>query len=405
MSFMNGLKYWGQVLLLPIYWFSFITPRSKKIWLLGSSFGHRFADNPKYFYLYLSQMQSETIRPIWISKKKEIVELLQKEGYEAYQSGSLKAIFYCLRAGVYIFDNYSKDISFWLSAGAKKVNLWHGVGNKKINYDNRFDTVRHPKNRWESFKTYLRRLSDEKPSHYILATSSVMAKIFASAFRVDLSHVIVEGYPRNDILLSDKIRNIYSEEERDTIAILQQIRKDGGKVIFYMPTFRQSESKFFHVMDLASFNEFLKDKKYFFFNKLHPKSKLRQKFEEIQYSNIKNISSDVDTYSILAYGDMLVTDYSSIYSDYLMLNRPSVLFPYDYEEYSSNTRDCYFEYEDYMKDKKAYNQDQLMESIHSVFCEDLCESGRLEVRDWMYETTDGNACERLYNKVVNLLHS
>lgn len=41
-------KYWGQLLLLPVYWLSFLFPRNKRIWLFGSTFGKRFADNPKY---------------------------------------------------------------------------------------------------------------------------------------------------------------------------------------------------------------------------------------------------------------------------------------------------------------------------------------------------------------------
>ena len=44
----DRLKYWGQLLLLPVYWLSFLFPRNKKIWLFGSTFGRRFADNPRY---------------------------------------------------------------------------------------------------------------------------------------------------------------------------------------------------------------------------------------------------------------------------------------------------------------------------------------------------------------------
>ena len=51
----NGLKYWGQLLLLPVYWLSFLVPGNKNIWVFGSTFGRRFADNPRYFYLYVSQ--------------------------------------------------------------------------------------------------------------------------------------------------------------------------------------------------------------------------------------------------------------------------------------------------------------------------------------------------------------
>ena len=55
----NRVKYWGQLLGLPIYWLSFCVPRKKNIWLFGSTFGRRFADNPRYLYLYASQHKDE----------------------------------------------------------------------------------------------------------------------------------------------------------------------------------------------------------------------------------------------------------------------------------------------------------------------------------------------------------
>ena len=60
----EGIKYWSQLLILPIYVLSFLVPRNKRIWLFGSTFGRRFADNPRYFYLYLCQHPEESIRPI-----------------------------------------------------------------------------------------------------------------------------------------------------------------------------------------------------------------------------------------------------------------------------------------------------------------------------------------------------
>lgn len=83
-------------MLLPIYWFSILFSRNKRIWLFGSTFGRRFADNPRYFYLYVSQMarkndvqdnpcmvDGKMIRAIWISHNKEIVEFLKEKGYQA----------------------------------------------------------------------------------------------------------------------------------------------------------------------------------------------------------------------------------------------------------------------------------------------------------------------------------
>ncbi|RDU21866.1 CDP-glycerol glycerophosphotransferase family protein [Anaerosacchariphilus polymeriproducens] len=404
---MATIKYWAQIFLLPIYWFSFIIPKNKKIWVCGSSFGKRFADNPKYLYLYLNQYQKSNIRTIWISSEPKIIQFLKENGYEAYLNGSFKGIFYCLRAKVYIFDNYSKDISFWLSGGAIKINLWHGVGNKKINYDNKFDAVRHPKNIWEKFKTYLRRLSDEKPSHYILATSPIMGDIFAGAFQVPRNHIIEAGYPRNDMLVSQEIQNLYTEQEKKCVQQLKKFKDMGKTILFYMPTFRDSETQFFEVMDLERWNNFLERNHFVFCPKLHPKSKLQEKFNNINTgknkSNIFLIPAQIDSYGVLQYADLLITDYSSIYSDFLMLNRPSVLFPYDYETYLTDTREEYFSYDEYMPEPKAKNMEELMEYIKRVCGQDTYQSEREKVRTWMFTYTDGKSSERIYEKIQELL--
>ena len=152
----DRLHYWGQLLLLPVYWLSFLVPRDKKIWLFGSTFGRRFADNPRYLYLYVSQHRDELgIRPIWISHNEDVVKMLNAEGYEAYMYHSLKGIWFALRGKLYLYDNYSKDINFWQSGGALKINLWHGIPLKKIQHDNVFDKFRHPKNFWGKIKNFL----------------------------------------------------------------------------------------------------------------------------------------------------------------------------------------------------------------------------------------------------------
>ncbi len=408
----NGIKYWSQLFLLPIYWLSFIFPRNKNIWLFGSTFGRRFADNPRYLYLYMNQFKDEVaetnsgnvIRAIWISRNRDIVKHLNEQGYEGYYYHSLKGIWFCLRGKVYIFDNYSKDISFWLSAGAKKINLWHGTGNKRINYDNRFDKVRHPKNLWEKFKYFPRRLSDEKPSHYILATSDKMGRIFSSAFKVDMSHIIVDGYPRNDVLLTDcGIDKLCTHAETEVTEDIIRKKEQGNKIIIYMPTFRDSEEKFFDAMDMKVFNEFLRDNDYMFYTKLHPKSKLQSKFMEIKCSNIYNIASDVDTYTILGIADMLVTDYSSVHTDFALLNKPTVIFLYDLEEYSANTRDCYFDYDEYMPELKCYSMEELMTDINKAFSYDGVQDKRKRLVDTMWKYKDSKSCMRITEKIINIL--
>lgn len=399
----QGIKYWAQLLLLPVYMLSFITPRNKRIWAVGSTFGSRWADNGRYFYLYLDQFERRRIRPVWISRRKAIVTFLREQGLEAYYVRSLKGIWYCLRAKVYIYDNYSKDICFWTSGGAVKVNLWHGSGNKKINHDNKFDYMRHPRSKRERFRTWLIRISNEKPTDYTVATSPMMEDIFVSAFATDHAHILQEGYPRNDMLFDTGMRNVCTAAEAAACRRMEEAHGAGRKLAVYMPTFRASETKFFEVMDLEVFNSFLQKENILFLTKLHPKSKMKEAFAKVSCSHIINLDAEVDPYTFLSYIDVLVTDYSSIYSDYLMLNRPSVLFPFDFKEYSEDTRESYFPYDEYMPEIKAYTMEELMAYMKAVLEKDTSEAGRLALRRKIFTTADGCASKRLCQKICEII--
>lgn len=415
------IRYWGQLLLLPVYWFSFLFPRSRQIWLFGSTFGRRFADNPRYLYLYVSQHSDRSspqlketisrwkqqgkdfaedanckeIRPIWISHDKGIVDFLNGNGYEAYYYHSWKGIWYCLRGKIYIFDNYSKDISFWLSGGARKINMWHGVGNKQINYDNVHDLVRHPKNAWERFLYFPRRLSDEKPSHYILSTSPMMSKIFARAFQTSKSHVIETGYPRNDILFdTGSMHNLHMPEEENLQEAIAGWKREGKKVIGYIPTFRPSERQFLQIMDLETFNHFLENHHMHLVCKLHPKSQCRKAFEQIHCSHITVVNPDVDVNSFLGKLDLLIADYSSVYSDYLLLDRPVVVFHYDFAEYSGDTRDAYFDWEEYMPGNRVTKQEELEQEISTLLEQDDYLTERQQFRGKLYKDLDNQSARR-----------
>lgn len=401
----NGLKYWGQLILLPLYWLSYLVPRDNNIWLFGSTFGRRFADNPRYAYLYMKQYHNSDIHSIWISHNKNVVHFLNENGYESYYYHSLKGIYYSLRAGVYIYDNYSKDINFWQSGGAVKVNLWHGTATKKIQKDNKFDYYRNPRNKLEWFKGIPRRISDEKKNDYILATSEQMAPILAKAFGTTMDHVLTVGHPRNDVLLENKIKDIYNKNEIKCIEYLKELKSNNKKLLFYVPTFRDSEDKFFDIIDLDKLNEFLEKNALIWCNKLHIKSKLKQRFQDINYKNIVNIDADIDPATILPYCDLMIADYSSIYLDYTFFDRPVISFPFDYKEYLSDSRECYFEYEEYMPEVKVYNMKELQESILNIFYDDVCSEKRKKRRSFHFDIIDSNSSERLYNAILNIINN
>lgn len=409
----QGIKYWSQLLLLPLYGLSFLISRNNNLWLFGSTFGNRYTDNPRYLYLYVSQNRTEIeqeygrkLRPVWISHKKDIVAFLNDNGYEAYYYHSFKGIWLALRAGVYIFDNYSKDINFWQSGGAIKINLWHGSGNKQTNHDNLFDKFRHPRNLWERWKTFPRRLSDEKPTHYTLSTSQAMHDIYVSAFASDNEHILINGQPRCDMLFSHEesgIRNVMTADEQELVERLRDYRIKGDKLLCFMPTFRDSEKKFFDVMDLELFNKYLADHNLIFLTKLHPKSKIKGAFENIDYTNIINAKPEIDVYTFLRQIDILVTDYSSIYTDFMLLNRPVIAFQFDWKEYCEGTRDCYIDQDEYMPEIKARTMQELMDGITQVLQEDSCIEKREVSKKRMFAYTDGQSSKRMVGQIMEII--
>ena len=383
---------------MPIYGLSFLMPRSKRIWVLGSTFGKRFADNPKYFFLYLNQYRTIQIRAVWISKEKEVIKQLRDNQLEGYYLYSLKGIWFSLRSKVYLYDNYSKDICFPLSGGALKINLWHGIPLKKIQKDNRFDHVRNPKSRWAKMRWWLRRISDEKPSDYVLATSEFLRAFFESAFGT--KHVIVSGYPRNDNLNSVRIQNVVTDQEKEMMEYVN-LQKKECRIVFYLPTFRNSEADFFNVIDANRLLAFLGQEKILFIVKLHPKSKVKEKFKRLNGNHILVIDPVWDPYPVLSLTDVLVTDYSSVYFDFLLTGKQVIFFPYDLKEYLRDTREMYFDYEEFTPGVKAYDQDELEAAIlHPVFYQKEKES----ILEKTYTDPEGFASEELYDNIMKILN-
>ena len=446
MKICEWLKYWGQLLLLPIYGISFLVPRDKNLWLFCSTFGRRFADNPRYMYMYVSKNKEKlNIRPVWISHDKGIAGFISRNGYEAYYYHSLKGIWLALRAKVYIFDNYSKDINFWQSGGAVKVNLWHGIPLKKIQADNIHDRFRHPKNLWEKWKNLPRNLSDEKPMDYVLAASENLRGIFSSAFRTE--NVIINGYPRTDYFFSDDKEFLLMPKEQEELdAVKRFLSRHGAesvddnglqndekytagdsiqgsidlyesckngskaKIVYYMPTFRDSEVKFFEVMDLEKFQQFLKKDNILFCVKLHPKSKLRKEFAHVIGSGFENIllvDAVSDPYVILKMADVLVTDYSSVYFDFLLLDRPVIFFDYDMEEYITKSREMYFDYEEMTPGEKTEMMEGLIGAIGNALrptleYEKKYKTQRKIVRDKMFDTQGELSSPKLAEVIKDL---
>ena len=86
---------------------------------------------------------------------------------------------------------------------------------------------------------------------------------------------------------------------------------------------------------------------------MHPAT--RMNFDVIgKCTNVILLDKSMDVYPLLPKTDVLITDYSSIYYDYILMPEKDVLlFPFDYQDYIRNSRDLAYDYLTYTPGVKS----------------------------------------------------
>lgn len=341
----RNLTYFGALLARPalftLYFLSGFVPRRSDLWVFGSWGGHRFADNAASLFLHCQAELSGSVRLVWISRDGNIVRKLRDEGYEAHRVWSARGLACCLRAGVYFFDNFCKDVNYWTSRSARKVNLWSGVPLKAFERDidnprNRYYRLFHGSPPERLFLSIMMPWHVDRPD-LIIATSSENAQITRRAFGVQDDAVAITGYPRNDILFEDsgngqQARQGWPEPFRHAV--------DAGRFVFlYLPTYRDSAKPFVDV-DWADVDRLMERHDAIFFLKLHPDDRGSL---DATGARVIELPQGIDIYGLLPATDALISDYSSIIFDYMMLERPIIHYLPDLDEFRASSRSLIFD--------------------------------------------------------------
>lgn len=348
-----------------IYPFSFLFPRTSKLWVFGSYRGG-FSDNSKYLYIYATS-HYPTVKSVWISTKRQTVAKIRGLGMRAYFIGNPVGLWYALRARFWFYNAYTSDILFFASGGATCVNLWHGVGLKKIEFcikDGPLAKRYVEKRFWERF--YYPQVF-RRPD-FFLSSNDFQSVKFAEAFRVSKDRCLNLGYPRNEILTmpeADRKAFIDCFEPAATAALIEKT-KEYKRVYIYMPTWRDSQKDLFtQVLDVAKLNELMQAQQALLILKPHPNTVV-DAFLLKGFSHIVFMDSVVDVYTVLPYTDVLITDYSSILYDYILMdNKSIVLYIYDYEQYV-NGRDFNYPFLENVVGIQTHSFEELSQCLSAI---------------------------------------
>jgi len=385
------------VRLLVFYPLSFLFPRSKNIWVFGASRG-QFYDNAKYLLLWIT-IHCPEIRPVWIGINRSQCDYLRSHGVEAYPRRSLRGCWIRARAKVYVFSSYLSDIGISLSGGAVRVNLWHGVGIKKIEFlidrgplSKVFDPSIFNVNRLMKPDVFMR-------PHLMLTPSHMMAEHFKKAFRIDDTRCLAAGYPRNEIGNDTELKGRALQFGSDSY--FNELKSLRRRVMLYMPTWRDAGPRMLGgaLGDLDVLNEAVTASGDHLIIKAHPNEKFTL---PRQFSNVSIWPQNVDIYPYLDSIDVLITDYSSVYYDFIDISNGEVwLYIYDYEEYISTSRDLAFPYLENVAGKVIRTRDELIQAIgddNADTADDRVEM--LRARFWGKHASP--ACENIVQRIRKL---
>ena len=120
------------------------------------------------------------------------------------------------------------------------------------------------------------------------------------------------------------------------------------------------------MFDLDGIQEFCEKYDYYFvIKKLFYHKAEKEPVEK--YTRIMDMTSEqIDTQMLLLETDIMITDYSSIYIDYMLLDRPILFYAYDYEEYLKEDREMYFSYEDVTPGPKIWSAEGILPELEKV---------------------------------------
>lgn len=349
-----------------------------------------FSDNSYALYSYLDREgYFNRYKPIWfVNNPKEEKHKVDK----VFKNRNHLRLFgnYALATSKYIvYDHFNPLNGLTRRKGQKVIFLTHGFGfktSKGVDYTKIKDSF-----------------------DYMTLTGELPVKGYCYAFKMDSDKMMITGYPRLDVFFQP------NDEVIDIINKKWNI-KQFNKAILWMPTFRKSNNKelsedylsgetglplVYKDTDLDALNHFLVKENVAIFLKIHHLQSEFNCFSRV-FSNIYFIKDpdleklDIQLYQFVMAFDALISDYSSITNDYLLLDRPLIYTLDDFDEYNRNRglwpNNCL----DYMPGYHVYDEDGFKMAIHEInIGKDVYRDQRSMIISEIHSYRDGMSSQRV----------
>lgn len=346
-----------------LMWLHYNTHKTENKAVFESFSGKTYSDNPRALSEKLHELSPET-EIVWLfsnpEEKKKVVP-----SYVRCEKRDTKTMIKEYSTARIWVNNFTMQEFVYKGKRNTYVQTWHG--------DRPFKKVIY-----ESQKLNFRpgEIREDKICDLCVAGSDLGEHVYRAAFRYS-GKVMKTGTPRVDALMN------YDETKNTAIKRTLGISEE-TKIVLYAPTFRDNKglgvAQSMDVLDYSKLVDVLEKKtgsEWICLLRVHPSLKIKEITNNS--GKIINASSYENMTDLLQVADMLITDYSSSAGDFIMRNKPVILYQYDLDEYESEDRELHFK----MNESPFWSvrtQEELFDKIKSLDdqqttenCKAICE--------------------------------
>lgn len=372
-------------------------PVTKGVILYESFFGQNISCGPYALFRELAANEDRYGRfhHVWViadieTGKKIIDDLNLNADIELVKYKSVAYNKY-LATAEFVINNVTFPQYFRKREGQIYVNTWHGIPLKKMGYDT-------PDGIIASANTVRNMLQAD----YLLSPNGHHTDMYNEAYKLKNIYsgmILEEGQARCDRLFETDRKEIIDRLIKSGVHI-----KEGKKLILYAPTWRGTvwDSPKGSIEDYAALYAYITahidTDKYQLLIKPHIAvyKKWANESKNIDYI----VPSTLDTNEILSVMDILISDYSSIFYDFIVTGRPVLFYCDDIEEYNKyrGTENL----TDKLPGPMTSSKEQLADWINRI--DEIYEENKSryeKIRSWAAPREDGHSCRRILDIVMN----
>ncbi|MEI5908342.1 CDP-glycerol glycerophosphotransferase family protein [Bacillus spongiae] len=364
-------------------------PLDNKMVFFESFFGKNYSGNPKYVYEELiGNPNFKDYTFVW--------------SYSGLNPDDIPGSPVIVSRESEDYYRYLAKAKYWVSniifpvkrkrEGNVYLQTWHGTPLKKLGFD--IDIEGPETLARENF--YI----ESRNWDYLIAANKYSSEIFERAFKYN-KEILEYGYPANDLFYQEKNEIIQTTEEiKAKLGI-----PSNKKVVLYAPTWRDDEMAgswehtFELKFDIDNFYNKLGDD-YVLVLRMHHLVGDALVIKDEHQSFIYDCSKYDDIQELYLIADLLITDYSSVFFDYVNSKKPVLFYAYDYEKYKDNIRGFYLDMEEELPGPVLKNGQELLDAILNI--EEVKEKYHeryLTFYEKFCSIEDGNASKKVIEKV------